>query len=76
MATTRILCHSPSLGSVTRADAIVLRLGLGQEDLAIADAKKYQANYGQKNPQQTAQIAFAVGAHYADQEKWDDCRKV
>ncbi len=57
------------------ADAIVLRLGLGQEDEAIRDAKTFQANYGAKNPNQTAQIAFAVGAHYAEQEKWDDCRK-
>jgi TolA-binding protein len=57
------------------SDAIVLRLGLGQEDLAIADAKTFQANYGHKNPIKAAGIAFAVGAHYAEQEKWDDCRK-
>jgi TolA-binding protein len=68
------------------ADATVLRLGLGQEDEAIKDAKTFQANYGAKNPNQTAQVAFAVGAHYADKANgepdenrarntWDDCRK-
>ena len=57
------------------ADAIRLRLGLGQEDLAIADAHAFQGNYGSRNPNQAAQIAFAIGAHYSEQEKWDDCRK-
>ncbi|HRG95061.1 MAG TPA: hypothetical protein PLR99_02360 [Polyangiaceae bacterium] len=48
------------------ADATLLRLGLGQEDLAIKDAAKFKKNYGASKPAQTASIAFAIGAHYAE----------
>ncbi|MFO0643706.1 MAG: tetratricopeptide repeat protein [Polyangiaceae bacterium] len=48
------------------ADAVLLRLGLGQEDKAIEDARKFQKNYGASKPAQTAAIAFAIGAHYVE----------
>ncbi len=57
------------------SDAIVLRLGLGQEDQAVADVKEYQKDYGNSNATETAQIAFAIGAHYADKEDWESARK-
>ncbi len=57
------------------SDAIVLRLGLGQEDQAVADVKEYQKDYGNSNAVETAQIAFAIGAHYADKEDWDSAKK-
>ncbi len=57
------------------SDAIVLRLGLGQEDMAVNDVKEYRKDYGSSNATETAQIAFAVGAHYVDKEAWDDARK-
>ena len=57
------------------SDAIVLRLGLGQEDQAVADVKEYQKDYGNSNATETAQIAFAIGAHYADKEDWEEARK-
>jgi len=57
------------------SDAIVLRLGLGQEDQAVADVKQYQKDYGNSNSTETAQIAFAIGAHYADKEDWENARK-
>ncbi|MDP9033469.1 MAG: tetratricopeptide repeat protein [Myxococcota bacterium] len=57
------------------SDAIVLRLGLGQEDQAVADVKQYQKDYGNSNATETAQIAFAIGAHYADKEDWESTRK-
>ena len=56
------------------ADATVLRLGLGQEDQAIDDARTFTKNYGGSKPAQTASIAFAVGAHYAEKEDWDKAR--
>ena len=56
-------------------DAVVLRLGLGQEDQAIKDAELFNRNYGTKKPTQTAQIAFAIGAHYIEREDWDQARK-
>jgi tetratricopeptide (TPR) repeat protein len=56
-------------------DSVVLRLGLGQEDQAIKDADLFNKNYGSQKPAQTAQIAFAIGAHYIDREDWDQARK-
>ena len=55
-------------------DATVLRLGLGQEDEAIKDAANFRKYYGAKKPAQTAAIAYAVGAHYADKENWEQAR--
>jgi len=57
------------------ADAISLRLGLGQEDQAVADVKQYEKDYGNSNPTEAAVIAFAIGAHYADKEDWENTRK-
>ncbi len=57
------------------SDAIVLRLGLGEEDQAVADVKEYQKDYGNSHPTETAQIAFAIGAHYIDKEDWESARK-
>jgi TolA-binding protein len=56
-------------------DAVVLRLGLGQEDQAIKDADLFNKNYGSQKPGPTAQIAFAIGSHYAEKEDWDNARK-
>ena len=58
------------------SDAVVLRLGLGQEDQAIEDVRPVQRRTtAARTPAQTAQIAFAIGAHYADKEDWDKARK-
>jgi TolA-binding protein len=57
------------------SDAIVLRLGLGQEDQAVADVKEYTNDYANSNATEAAQIAFAIGAHYADKEDWESTRK-
>jgi tetratricopeptide (TPR) repeat protein len=56
------------------SDATLLRLELGQEDEAIADAKLFTRNYGASKPEQTASIAFAVGTHYADKEDWEHAK--
>ena len=53
------------------SDAVILRLGLGQEAEAIKDAQTFTKNYGASKPAQTASIAFAVGAHYVEKEDWD-----
>jgi TolA-binding protein len=57
------------------SDAIVIRLELAQEDQAVADVKQYQKDYGASNQTETAAIAFALGAHYADKEDWENARK-
>ena len=56
-------------------DAVVLRLGLGQEDQAIRDSDLFNKNYGSSKPALTAQIAFAIGAHYVEKEDWAEARK-
>jgi hypothetical protein len=55
-------------------DATLLRLELGQEDEAIADAKLFMRNYGATKPDATAAIAFAIGVHYAEKEDWDKAK--
>jgi tetratricopeptide (TPR) repeat protein len=57
------------------SDAVVLRLGLGQEDKALDNANLFQRNYGARKPAQSAQIGFAIAAHYGDKGAWDDARK-
>jgi hypothetical protein len=57
------------------SDAAVLRLGLGQEDKAIDDAKNYNRYYGAKKPKMTAQIAFAIAAHYGEKKDWGEVLK-
>lgn len=57
------------------SDAVVLRLGLGQSDKAIDDAVLFQKHFGTRKPAQTAQIAFAIAAHYVEQKDWDNARK-
>jgi tetratricopeptide (TPR) repeat protein len=54
------------------SDAVVLNLGLGRDDEAIAAAKSFNQNFGRRKPEQAAQIAFAIAAHYAEKEQWKE----
>jgi tetratricopeptide (TPR) repeat protein len=56
-------------------DAVVLRLGLGQPEQAIEEAKRYERWFGAKHPAQAAELAFAVAAHYGERSRWSDVRK-
>jgi TolA-binding protein len=73
----RFARETPKMDKAPEAlqDAVVLRLGLGQEKQAIDDADLFNRNYGQAKPAQTAQIAFAIGAHYIDREDWEQARR-
>lgn len=57
------------------SDAVVLRLGLGQEDKALEAAKLFQRKYGARKPEQAATVGFAIAANYGDQGEWDEVRK-
>ncbi|MDQ2644062.1 MAG: hypothetical protein M3020_09620 [Myxococcota bacterium] len=57
------------------SDAAVLRLGLGHEDQAIEDAQNFNRYFGARKPVQTAQIAFAVAAHYGEKKDWANVQK-
>ncbi len=54
------------------SDSVVLNLGLGRDEEAIAAAKSFNQNFGRRKPKQAAQIAFAVAAHYAEKEEWKE----
>jgi len=60
---------------VALSDAVVLRLGLGQEDDAIKDADFFMKKFGAKKPAETARVAYAIGAHYVEREDWDAARR-
>src|SRR5262249_5599612 len=52
---------TPTLDKAADAlqDAIVMRLGLGQEESALRDAELFEKQYRQKHPALAAQVAFA-----------------
>ena len=57
------------------SDAVALRLGLGQEDKAIADAKLFNAKYGARQPADAAKIAFGIGNWYAERSDWRNAER-
>lgn len=57
------------------SDGVVLRLGLGQEEQALANAKTFRTKFGGRKPKQAAQIAFAIAAHYGNKGAWNDAKK-
>jgi len=57
------------------SDAVVLRLGLGQEEKALDNAKTFRGKFGGRKPKEAAQIAFAIAAHYGDKGEWNDARR-
>ena len=67
--------YKGEFGERALADAVVLRLGMGHDDKAIDDAAAFNRYYGAKKPEQTAQIAFAIGAHYAEKNDWKNARQ-
>ncbi len=56
------------------SDAVLLRLGLGQEQEAIKDADELLRNYGASKPALAGAVAYAIGAHHAEKEEWEKAR--
>ena len=54
---------------------MVLRLGIGHDEQAIKDANNFNKYYGARKPTQTAQIAFAIAAHYGEKKDWGNVEK-
>ena len=50
--------------------AVVLRIGLGESDKAIEDARLYERNYRTKFPRESAQVVFAIGVIYENRHDW------
>jgi hypothetical protein len=57
------------------SDAVLLNLGLGRDEEALAAAKSFNQNFGRRKPKQAAQIAFAIAYHYAQKEDWEGVEK-
>lgn len=57
------------------SDAVVLRLGLGEAEEALADAKQFAGVYGSAEPANAAQIAFAIGAHHVQRGAWKNAEE-
>jgi TolA-binding protein len=73
----RYAAESPKAEKAPEAlqDAVVLRLGLGQEEQAVKDAELFVKSYASAKPAQAALIAFAISAHDVEKEKWAEARK-
>lgn len=50
--------------------ALVLRIGLGEDDKAIEDARLYERNFRQRFPRETARAMFALGSVFENQNDW------
>jgi len=57
------------------SDAVVLRLGIGQEDQGIDDSNNFNKYFGARKPAQTAAIAYAIAAHYGEKKDWNNVDK-
>jgi len=62
--------------AVAGSDAVILRLGLAQDDKAIKNAESFGKLYGSTKPAEHASLMFAIAAHHADREQWDRARAV
>lgn len=56
-------------------DAVLLNLGLGKDEEAIAASQAFNENFGRRKPRQAAQIAFAIASHYAEKDEWKEVAK-
>lgn len=52
------------------SNAVVLRLGLGQEEEAIKDSETFDKRFGAKRKEQARQIFLAIGEHYVEAGDW------
>jgi hypothetical protein len=52
------------------SNAVILRLGLGQEEEAIKDSDTFDKRFGAKRKEQARQIFLAIGEHYVEKEEW------
>ncbi len=51
-------------------NAVFFRLGLGEEEKAIEDARLFERNYRRRMPRETSQVIFSLGTIYERQQNW------
>ncbi|MBI4955328.1 MAG: hypothetical protein HY908_25115 [Myxococcales bacterium] len=57
------------------ADAVVLRLGLGEPAAAVASARLFERRFGSKDGARAAQLALAIAAHYAEKSAFAEAER-
>jgi tetratricopeptide (TPR) repeat protein len=51
-------------------NAVFFRLGLGEEEKAIEDARLFERNYRRRLPRETSQVIFSLGTIFQRQQNW------
>jgi tetratricopeptide (TPR) repeat protein len=51
-------------------NAVFFRLGLGDEERAVEDAKSFEKNWSRKFPRQTSQVRYSLGSIYERLQDW------
>lgn len=51
-------------------NAIFFRLGLGDEERAVEDAKSFEKNWSRKFPRETSQVRYSLGSIYERLQDW------
>jgi tetratricopeptide (TPR) repeat protein len=52
-------------------NAVFFRLGLGDEERAVEDAKLFEKSYSRKFPRETSQVNFSIGSIYERMADWN-----
>ena len=73
----RFATENPTMANAPEAlqNAVVLRLGLGQEKQATEDAALFTKSYGAQKPALAARVSFAIGAHESEKGDFESARK-
>ncbi len=73
----RFASENPTMTNAPEAlqNAVVLRLGLGQEKQATEDAALFTKSYGAQKPALAARVSFAIGAHESEKGDFASARK-
>src|SRR5690606_30885134 len=50
--------------------AVTFRLGLGERELALEDARLFERLFARRDPARTAAVVFAIGAIHLDAGRW------
>lgn len=52
-------------------NAVFFRLGLGEQDAAVEDARLFERSYRRRMPRETSQVMFSIGSIYERAEDWN-----
>lgn len=56
-------------------DAVFFRLGLGDDEKAVDDAKLYERNFSKKHPRETSQVVYSLASIYERQGDWEKVKE-